>query len=94
MSKKLQEENAKLKKQLKEKDDLLAQGKKIVEDLRAEVAELKNQDTPDVSNPVALGELQVEILDEAKKITKNEVSSCYELVQKTRELIKLESVKA
>ena len=46
----------------------------------------------DVSPLKQLNELEREIVCEAKKIAKNEVSSCYDLVEKTRELIKLESV--
>jgi len=84
---------ADLKKQLKEKDDLLSQGKTLVADLRAEVEALQ-ADSPDLQSPVALGELQLEIIEEAKKITKNEVSSAYDLCVKTKELIKIESLQA
>jgi len=41
-----------------------------------------------------IGELRVEILDECKKVATNEVSHCYTLVQKTRELIEIEKEKA
>lgn len=37
-----------------------------------------------------MSELEREIILEAKKIAKNEVSSCYTLVEKTRELIHLQ----
>lgn len=36
--------------------------------------------------------LKDEIVDEAIKITKNEISSCYTLVQKTKELLNLQDV--
>lgn len=34
--------------------------------------------------------LMVEIVDEAKKLAKNEVTSCYDLIMKTKQLMELE----
>jgi hypothetical protein len=49
------------------------------------IDQLKNRD-----GNGGLSELETEILDEAKKIATNQVSSCFTLVEKTRELISLQ----
>ena len=79
-SNQLQGENNKLKVQM--------------EDLERKVQTLQEADQGDLNSGAQLGELQLEILDECRKVAKNEVSSCYELVEKTRELMKIESVTA
>ena len=44
------------------------------------------------SKAIIPNELMIEIVDEAKKLAKNETSSCYDLIMKTKELIKLEKI--
>ena len=39
-----------------------------------------------------INELEREIIEESKKIARNEIHSCYTLVQKTKELMQIEKV--
>lgn len=48
----------------------------------------KRDNTKKVDN--AVNGLMVEIVDEAKKLAKNETTSCYDLIEKTKELLSLE----
>ena len=50
----------------------------------------KNQSQKSVKNHKGIDELKEEIAVEAKRIANNEVSSCYMLVMKAKELINIE----
>ncbi len=52
----------------------------------------KDDESTKLSPEDKLSQLEREILDEAIRITKNETTSCYVMVQKTKELLKIKSV--
>lgn len=41
----------------------------------------------DKKEDVTVNELMVEVVNEAKKLANNEITSCYNLIEKTKELI-------
>ena len=49
-----------------------------------------NQDPGDLPRPVALSGIQLEIVDEAKKIATGEVTGCYKLTTLAKELMAFE----
>ena len=98
MSKNQDQEIKELKKVVKEKDELLAEGKTLLKEEKERSFELEEKlsffETSDPAaqdNGVELGELQIRIVNEAKKIAKNEVGSCYDLVVEAKKLIEIES---
>lgn len=51
----------------------------------------KKSDTTQKEKTTVNG-LMIDVVSEAKKLAKNETTSCYELIKKTKELIQLEKL--